>query len=162
VSDTATATAAGPTTLARYIELTARKRDLEKQLRDIKQEIGDDTQGLMARVLAEFAEQGVRQVKHDATGATAYIDRRIWARVHRDGDEATPEEKARAAGMLRAAGMGEFVEPTVAVQRLSAHFRELARERAAAGEPVDVDELLPAELHGAIDLTEDHRVNVRF
>lgn len=162
MSDTATATANEQTTLARFLHLVRRKRDLEAQLRDVKAELGDDTQGVMSQVLAEFTDQGVRQVKHDETGATAFIDRRIWARVHRQGDEATPEEKAAAASALRAAGMGEFVEPTVGVQRLSAHFRELAKERAAAGEVVDVEQLLPESLRGFIDLTEDHRVNVRF
>lgn len=138
------------TTLDQFVALTERKRDLERQLRFIRDELAP----LEAQLLDEFSAEGVRGKRHDASGKLVSITRQIWARAH-DG------EKDMAADALEAAGLGDYVQRGFNTNSLSAYFRELAKQHAEAGNPVDLEQLLPEALRGAIDLTEDHKLSVR-
>lgn len=151
------------TLLDQFVALTMLKRDLAAIERRLKAHIADREQDF----LAELARRGENKAGHAATGKTAYINRRVWARVARTGETATPAEHQAAAQRLRDAGLPEYQGTKVDVQGLSAHFRGLAKQeadrRAAAGDPrpVQLDELLPNELRGFIDLTEDHVLGLR-
>lgn len=146
-----TATAAEQTTLGKIIELTDRKRELDKELRAVKGEL----EPLHAQMLDEFATRGETSARHAASGKLVYINRRVWAR-------AADSDKDRAYEALVAAGLNEYAQRGFNVTSLSAYFNERVKERAAEGNPVtDLAELLPAELREAIDLTEDHTIGVR-
>jgi hypothetical protein len=131
--------------LDRFAELTQRKRELDRELKQVKDEMAPLEQELLQR----FAENGWQKVSHKGTGYTFYVRQQIWARAA-DGD------KAAACEALRAAGLGDFVAESFNYQSLSAYFRELADQRAFQGEPLtDLEVLLPEELRGSIQLTTD-------
>jgi hypothetical protein len=141
-ADTAT------TVLDEFVALTARKRNLERELRQLKDQIAP----LEDQLLEQFNAEGVRG-KRTSTGAMVSIRRVIWARpAHGD--------KHAACDALRAAGMGDYVADNFNVSTLSAFFRERAREQADQGIPTTLTDLMPPELVGAIDLTEDHQLSV--
>lgn len=145
------ATDTATSALDQFVELKDRKTQLERELRDVKEQLGP----LEQQLLDEFAAEGVSGKRHAATGKLVSITRRIWARAH-NGD------KPAACAALQAAGLGDYVEPGFNVNSLSAYFRELASQRIDAGEPVtDLSSLLPPALVGAIDLTQDHQLSVR-
>ena len=139
------------TALDQFVALKDRKADLERQLRLVKDELAPLEQAL----LEEFAAEGVSGKRHAGTGKLVSISRRIWARAI-EGD------KPSACEALREAGLDEFVAESFNTNSLSAYFRELLREENEAGDPVtDLDELLPEELLGHIELTEDLTLSVR-
>lgn len=143
-TDTATPVSEAVNTFAR---LTQRKRDLEHELNQIK----DELKPLEEQILDELAANGWQNITHADSGYTFYIRRQIWARA------ADGEDRTAACRALKQAGLGDFVGETFNTHSLSAHFRELAEERVAQGDPVtDVDVLLPEELRGVIQLTTDH------
>lgn len=140
------------TALDEFVRLTHAKKDLEAQLRLIKDQLAP----LEKTLLDEFSAEGVNGKRHAATGKLVSITRQIWARAA-GGDKA-----AAAEALKRCPDTAAFVEPSFNVNSLSAYFREKARDAEAAGQPVlDPAELLPAELHGAIDLTDDFKLSVR-
>jgi hypothetical protein len=155
--------AATGTTLDQFVALKKLKADLDKALR----QIGGHLEPREHELLTEYATRGTSGEKHSATGATVYINRRIWARVARSGDKATDQEKAATAAALKEAGLGQYVDEAVAVRSLSARFNQIVKaeteSRKAAGDlrPVDLAEVLPPGLHGFVDLTEDHILGVR-
>lgn len=139
------------TTLDQFVTLKDRKTDLERELRDIKEQLGP----LEQQLIEAFAQEGVTGKRHAATGKLVSISRRIWARAHA-GD------KPAACAALASAGLGDYVEESFNTNSLSAYFRELASQHEAAGQPVtDLEQLLPEPLRGAIDLTQDHTLSVR-
>jgi hypothetical protein len=117
--------------LARFVELTTRKRELEEQVKDVSRQISE----IEELLLEDFSSSGVSSVRTD--GGTVSIRRELWASC-KDGDY------GRACAALEAAGLGEFVQPRFNSMTLSGYFRELDRN----GDPI------PAALEGAIDLTE--------
>lgn len=145
------------TSLDRFVELTTLKRQIDAAKRRLSEQLAV----AQTELLEELVERGESKVGHAASGKTAYINRRIWARVARADKDATPEEHEASAAGLRAAGLAEFQGVKVNVQGLSAYFSELvkreAEKRRTAGDPrpVELDELLPEPLRGLIDLTED-------
>lgn len=151
------------TTLDQFVELTLLKRQLkqtERHLNELLAERQDE-------FIAELTRQGLSKVGHAESGKTAYINRRIWARVARSGDEVTDAEHAATAAALREAGLPEYQGLKVNVQGLSAYFGELAKREAdrrrenGDPRPVELSELLPGELAGLIDLTEDFVLGLR-
>jgi hypothetical protein len=147
VSDIATAS-----TLDLFVELTETKRDLERELRMVKEQL----KPLEAALLDEFVEQGVSGQRHAATGKLVSITRKIWARA-KDGNKA-----AAAEAMARDDELSAFVEPGWNTNSVSAYFRELAANAAANGDPVtDLMSLVPVELRDVLELTEDHVLSVR-
>lgn len=139
------------TALDQFVALKDRKADLERQLRLVKDELAPLEQAL----LEEFAAEGVSGKRHAGTGKLVSISRKVWARAH-GGD------KGAAADALEAAGLGDYVQRGFNTNSLSAYFREQLRERTDTGEIVsDLTDLLPAQLRGHIDLTEDAALSVR-
>lgn len=147
----ATTTAAAGTLLDRYVELAEQKTLLEARLRTVK----DSMAATSAELLDQFANEGVTSKRHAATGRLVHVTRRIWAR-------AAGGNKPAACEALLAAGLGDFVEPSFNTNSLSSYFREQAKQRQEAGQPVtDITDLLPDSLKTAIELTEDHQISVR-
>lgn len=139
------------TALDRFVDLKARKADLERDLRLVKDELAP----LEQQLLDEFAQEGVAGKRHAATGKLVSISRKVWAR-------AAGGDKPAACAALKAAGLDEFVAESFNTNSVSAYFREQLKERTDAGEIVtDLTELLPQELRGHIDLTEDAVLSVR-
>lgn len=95
---------------------------------------------------------GFASVRLDDPPATLSVGGLLWAGVDAAEGEDTDAAYARACAALRAAGWGQFPAERFNVQQLSAHVRELRRD--------DPDFELPAELVGAIKLTETMRVKV--
>lgn len=148
---TPTGTATEQTTLGTIIELTERKRDLDRDLRAVKAQL----EPLHAEMLDEFARRGESSARHAETGMLVYVGRRTWAR-------AAGGDKDTAYDALRAAGLEEYADRGFNTHALSAYFRERLKARNETGDPVtDLSELLPPALQGVIELTEDQTINVR-
>lgn len=128
-----------------YVRLIARKRELEAELRQVKEELGD-TAGyepgkLERRVIAYFEQNGMQSTR--VNGMMISLNRRLWAHA-KDGDYPA------ACQALRDAGLGEFVQPRFNVQTLSSWVREQDRD----GEP------LPPAFEGRIEVAEVFRLGV--
>lgn len=144
--------------------LTLRKRKLEHAVRRENQRI----EQLTEQVVEELLEAGHRSVKHDATGATLALDQKIWAKVVREGEKPTDDEKDAAARGLIAAGLGVFVKQGFNTNTVSAYFRELVKEHNEAQQqlpeherqPRPVESFLPAELEGLIELEDTPTIRV--
>lgn len=122
--------------VARYIELTLRKRDLDAESR----RVGEQLDQIEAALLEQWIEEG-RQSER-INGVTVYISKRTWATA-REGDR---QAVVRA---LEALDMRDMV--TFNTQTLSAWFKE----RAEAGQEV------PATLAEVVNLEDRHSLNVR-
>jgi hypothetical protein len=144
---------------------TLRKRRLEAEVRRCNQRIAD----LEEQVAAELMERGEKKVTHAATGASLTLTQKVWAKVCREGDKATDEEKGAAGQALIAAGLGDFVRPGFNSNSVSAHFRELYNAHLAEQQalpeherrPLPVEHFLPEPLKGFIELTNDPAISVR-
>lgn len=151
MSDSATASRAG-ILLDEFVKLTETKRDLERDLRMVKEQL----KPIEADLLEEFADRGVSGERHAASGKLVSITRKIWARA-KGGNKA-----AAAAAMAADPELSGFVEPGWNTNSVSAYFRELAATAAADGNPVtDLMSLVPVELRDVLELTEDHVLSVR-
>lgn len=136
-------------TLDQYVDLTARKRDLETQVNILKKQLAP----LEAQLVEELAQEGLRS-KTTSGGTTVYLIRKIYARAGEAG-------KPAACKALRAAGLGDLVEESFNTNTLSAHFRQQAKAFIEEhGHGASLDQLLPEPLRGAIHLTEDHRLGL--
>jgi hypothetical protein len=123
--------------VSRLVELVAKKRALEADVKTLSREIAEIEESL----LEQFGEAGVSSIRTE--GGTVSLSRQLWATC-KDGDY------ERACSALRAAGLDEFVQPRFNSNSLSAYFRELDRE----GRPI------PAALEGAIDVAERFQLRV--
>ena len=133
--------------LDQFVALKDRKTTIERQLRQVKEQIAP----LEAALLDQFAQEGVSGKRHASSGKMVSIARRIWARAA-DGD------KVKAAAALQGVPeLADYVEQSFNVNSLSAFFREAAQ----ADPDKPLEDLLPASLQGAIELTEDHQLSVR-
>ena len=134
------------------VELTATKKTVEANLKDVKEQLAE----VSARVMAHLGEEGLDSVKDAASGKTIYLNRRIWAR-------AATDKPAACAALKQYEDLADYVEETFNTNSLSAYFREEAKRIAAeTGQPVtDLNELLPPDLRDVIALTQDHVLGVR-
>lgn len=145
--------------------ITLRKRRLENEVRRCNIRIAQ----VEEQVVEEFAEAGDTGRKHAGTGATLTLARKIWAKVVKQGEKATPDEKAAAAEGLIAAGLDDFVRPDFNTNTVSAHFRELinaydAEQRQLPEHkrvPRPAADFLPPELQGLIELDDTPHITVR-
>lgn len=139
------------TALDEFVELTMRKRDLERQLRAVKEQI----EPLAAQLLDEFSSEGVSGKRHEGTGRMVSISRKVWARAA-DGD------KPAACEALKDAGLGDYVQEGFNTNSLSAYFREQWDQYVAQhGTGTDPAVVLPQPLRGRIELTCDTTLTVR-
>lgn len=145
----------GPPTgsiLDQFVERKARKAALERDLRLVKDELAP----LEQQLLELFTQEGVSGKRHAASGKLVSITRQIWARAV-GGDK-----EAAADALANIDYLAAFVQRGFNVQSLSAHFREEARNYLErVGEPVALEQLLPTQLHGLIELTQDFTLSVR-
>lgn len=130
----------------RYTTLIRRKRELEVELNQVRDALGETEESgpgeLEKRVLEHLSEQGIQSMRVD--GFTVYLHHTLWAGAA-DGDW------DRACAALRAAGLGQFVAERFNIMTLSSWVRE----RAAASEP------LPEPFEGAIAVREVFRARAR-
>ena len=129
-----------------FAELQTKKRALNDEL----DAIDDRCKEIGPKILQEFEQEGVQSIKVPGQG-TVHLHRQGWAKVVREGPEATPEERRRAADALKEAGVGQFVAETFNTNTVSAWMRELVRE----------GEELPPELDGALVFEERFDVRLR-
>lgn len=148
--------------------VTLRKRRLEEELRRANRRIED----LNDIVVDELIARGERKVTRDATGSTLSIKRQIWAKVvaspEADDDEKAAA-KATAGAALQRAGLGHFVRADFNLNTVSAHFREQVNNYleeqlelpAEQRQPKPVEDFLPDELRGYLELTDKPKISVR-
>ena len=155
------------------VRKTLEKRALEAAVRRLNGRIAD----LDEMVVEELAARGDRGGKHDATGASYTLARKIWAKLPVDveglpreqADAIRADAKAAAGQALRDAGLGDFVREDFNLNTLSAHFREQIKaydeaQRALPEHertPKAAEEFLPAELRGLIELDDTPHITVR-
>jgi hypothetical protein len=136
--------------LDRFVRAKTAKTVLERDLRLVKLDIDP----LETKLLELFAQEGVSGKRHAASGKLVSITRKIWARAD--------DKETAATAMRRLPNLAAFVGLSFNVQSVSSYFRELARTYLDEhGEPAELEQLLPPELHGLIELTEDHTLSVR-
>lgn len=125
-----------------YADLTRRKRELERQLNFVKEDLTR-----RETVLAEkLAEAGLQQLKTD-DGTVIYRNEALFASLVKDKDG----ENAGAVTALRGHGLGWLVKETVNANTL----RSWVKEQEQNGEG------LPAELRPWLKVTRQQRVGVR-
>lgn len=122
--------------LHRYLDLHARKRALEAEMKEVNAEM----EALQASVLERWMDEGVTSVK--VNGSTLYVRRSVYATVI-DGDY------ARATRALKEAGLEYLLRANTT--SLSAWVRE----REENGEP------LPPSFEGAIGRFERYQLGTR-
>lgn len=131
----------------KYDELDIQKKKLESDLADVKIAIRDEEE----KILSKFTDEGISSVK-TATGATLWLDHKLWASAGGRGTEAL-------ANRLEANGHEELVKKTVNRNSLSAWVRELAPSKIST--PEEVNKALPIELQDHIKVTETNNIRVR-
>lgn len=142
-----------------FVALTVLKKDLDKQLRRIKNELATREE----EILADYLGRGIKGEKDERTGASVHIIRNVRAGVVTDpgaDEDGKAAAKQAACAALKAAGLDAYVAEGFNASSLAAYFRaerdrEIAARQAAGNlEPVDVTALLPPELDGHIYLIE--------
>lgn len=147
-----------------YVRQTLLKRLHEQAAK----KIGVGLEALQNAIIEEMVEEGAQNFKHAATGKTLYLSRKVWARIAREGKDATDAEKAAAMEALREAGLGDYVAENFNVNSLSAHFREEWDKRLQAERdkpederlPLTIEDILPEPLAGKIDLSDAPSLNL--
>jgi hypothetical protein len=156
------------------VRKTLEKRALEAAVRRLNARIAD----LDEQVVEELIDRGDRGGKHDATGASYSMGRKVWAKLdcplpehasREDTDAARANVKAAAGRALIDIGLGDMVREDFNLNTLSAYFREQIREYDEAQRalpeheraPKAAHEFLPAELRGLIELDDTPHITVR-
>ena len=128
---------------AEYAELTQRKRDLERQLAFVKEDLTRREEILAA----DLEAAGLQQLKTNA-GAVLYRHEALFASLVKDADG----EPAAALAALQQQGLGWMVKPTVNANTLRSWVKE--QEQTLEG--------LPAELRPHLKISRLPRVGVRL
>lgn len=129
----------------RYINLDKKKRDLSDKLDEIKGQIRE----LEQTILAEFQAEGMSQAKIGER--CLWLDHKIWASAGGDMEG--------AVAALKAAGESDMVKESINRQTLSAWVREQAPSKLSS--PEEIQAALPAGLAQAIKVTETNNIRVR-
>lgn len=130
--------------LARFAELSARKRELQEELKQTNTELGV----LEEQLLPQFENAGVQNMR--INGMTVFIHRQIWAGAE-DGDT------ERAVDALKAAGLTDYVAEKFNTNSLSAWVRE----QVAVADTEDLYDALPPEFRGSISVAERFQLRAR-
>lgn len=128
--------------IRRYAEGMFRKRELERRLNMLKEEL----EPLEAAILEDFAADGLSSIRLRVDGhdQLVYLQKQLWAHAV-DGDY------PRAVRALRRAGLKDLVDQRFNVNTLSAW----CRERDAAGQA------LPKTFTGAIEVAQVFQIRVK-
>jgi len=128
-------------------DLITRKRDLDAELRRVK----DAIEVLEAPLLDAFAEEGVQNMKLE-DGSTLYLRVQLWARPKKiDGIEEDDAIREIACLGLKEIGLDDFVHETFNIHTLSAYVRELDSQ----------NEPLPEGFDKYIEVTSDSHILCR-
>lgn len=122
----------------RYVELTARKRELQAELASVQATL-DELEPRICEMMLENGVQHLRTLDH-----TVFLSNEIWA-APIDGDY---DSLCRALSQI---GQDSMVQTRVNLQTLSAWVREFRK----AGEDI------PKEVEPYIKISETTRVRVR-
>jgi hypothetical protein len=133
--------------IKKWLELTAKRKELEAQAEALK----DEANALEENIIANLADNCIDSIKVD--GRTVYTKRELWASAA-DGDT------ARTCEVLKANGFDDYVKETFSTQSLSSYVREL--DKSFEGDrPDNPVELLPEVLRPVIKVTEKYRLQSR-
>lgn len=125
------------------------------------------------RTLEALEEIGLQNAPLADLGVTVFKERTLWAGTDKvDDDEDTDSAYERACQALKEAGLDEFVQTRFNVQSLSGYFREREKELEAAERErlglgpdapvvVDLEQVLPEPLRGAVKLTENVKAKAK-
>jgi hypothetical protein len=131
----------------RFVTAFLRRKELEAELREVKDTLGELEEGVLEGFLAE----GMSTARID--GVTIYLQRQLWTKQPED------VERLDTVRALEEHGWEEFT--TYNTQSLSAQVRELAK--AATGKdhpsPTEARAAIPDALRPFLDVEE--RVSVR-
>ena len=119
--------------LETFVALENRKRELEAQVKEIKEEQAQISEVLIDAML----DADIQSFK--VSGKTVYLHSQIWAKV---------EDKDKAMALLQETGYGDLVKPTYNSNQLSALVRELGED-------------LPEEWEGVIEANPVVSVRMR-
>jgi hypothetical protein len=137
-----------------FVSLEHRKRDLDAELKQIKQQL-DDLERLL---VPQFIEDGVQKLTVD--GRTVSVGEDIYASPLRDREE--------VVAALGESGLGQYITPNYNANSLTAFVREVAREvkvnaeaQGAIYDEDDVFKALPPRLADALKISFVHVLRSR-
>ena len=137
-------TSSGTDPVDRFVELQRRKRELETELKPIKDELAK----LEETVADRFAEQGTEQIKRN--GATVYLSRDVTLKAKEGTDAAVRALIDSHPDML---GLGH--------QKLKALVKESCYDAELDTWEIDPRKL-PAEIAKAFEVGEISKARCRF
>jgi hypothetical protein len=147
------------TTLDRFIALDTLKKGAETIVNATKKQIGDRDNGVMAELMAEFADGGVSSQRHAASGRLAHINNRVFPAVATATSAATSPSACSQVDEL-----ADFVELGFNLNSIRSFFTERIKQLEAAGTPVtdeELNRLVPEQLHGLLELKPSPVISVR-
>ena len=135
-----------------FTKLTKRKREVEAELRVIK----DDLKAQEAVLRDQFAEDGIKSTNID--GMTVYVHRQWWARPLDD-------KQLSIAALNRHPIWRDFVEQTFNVMTVSARVRELTEEVADEHPDWSDEQILkkgvPAGIRDHLFIEREYKIRAR-
>ena len=138
-----------------FVCLEKRKRDLDTELKQVKQQADDLEQALIPQFIELGADPSVR-----VDGLTVSLVQEIYASPINDREE--------VANALKLSELGQYVAENYNSNSLSAYVREVAREVAARFQreeriydAEDVRAALPAPLGKTLKLSFVHKLSTR-
>jgi hypothetical protein len=144
--------------LTERVELAREEKACKARLKQL-----EDRKKILDPAIEEYAAEADLEPPYKIAGGTISFTHRLWAKVNREGDEATAAEKAAAINALDAAGMGDYAPRTFQVQSLSSFYKQ-ELEEGRFDFPVGEDGL-PADkvelFDGAIVVSKTPAVAVR-
>ena len=130
----------------RYIELYRRKKDLEREVAAVKDELAAIGDG----VAEMFIQEGLQNINLD--GSTLYVSRDLHIGVKADH---------RTDAVLAAEVAGHLDLIALQPAKLTAFVRELLADAVERGE-TDFENYLPPWMHGMLHIHLAHRLNCRI
>jgi hypothetical protein len=127
-----------------FADLTLEKRGIKEREKEINKQLAE----LQERILDRWEEEGCRGVPFD--DVTLGMRRGGFVKVIREGEDATPEEKAAVCQALKEAGYDEYVSEGFNYQSVTS----LAKEERW-------DLHMPPELEGKLSFEPKFEISVR-
>lgn len=137
------------TRLARFVELTLRKRELDAESKELDGEL-DALGGEDGKLLDDFFELGASSVK--TPSGTVYINSMLWAGA-KEGEGGASDYPATCEALI-AAGLGDFVQNRFNAQTVSSWLRELPLDE-------EMNPVLPEVLRGNLKVSRVTKLRFR-
>ena len=125
----------------KFIKLTKRKREIEKELKEINEGLAS----LQEIVMTQFEQAEIQNI--NLHGMTLYIGSQLWAK--KANENITTEQMILA---LENAHLGEYATRRINTQGLSAYFRKCE----------EMGESVPDALNGVIDVSRAYEIKSRL